>query len=128
MWACFSPTSAELADFFEGSENWTEVESASSFQLASNRPVRLQIDFKDSKNTQIRWGDHLIKGDEISLCWTSRKKNKIQIRRRFFKTTLVKVKTGLLKSWIPIDGDLYYRKDTEVQKSEKPQKLADTTY
>ncbi len=123
--ACFQPSASELRDFFEEASLWTEVEAADQMILAKQRPVFLSIDFNNPSATEIRWGDNLISGDSLSLCWKTEGKKKIEIRKGFFKTTLIKVQPGLLKSWIPIDGDLFYRKDAEVNKPLKKRELAE---
>ncbi len=123
--ACFQPSPVELREFFEDASLWTEVESADEIILAKQRPVFLRIAFNKPSVTEIRWGDNLISGDSLSLCWKTEAKKKIEIRKGFFKTTLIKVKPGLLKSWIPIDGDLFYRKDAEVKKPLNKRELAE---
>lgn len=112
--SCEVPTTAELSSFFEGSQLWTEVEGPDSFRLETHNPVFLHIGFDDLTTTSIRWGDKIISGSEISLCWRSPDKRGLVITRLFFRTTLTKVKPGLMKSWIPFDGDLYYRKQSEI--------------
>lgn len=124
-WGCLSPSSEELTQFFEGSPFWTEVQDKKSFELAKKRPVFLLISFTDPSGTRIRWGDNAIKGNDISLCWKTFRRKKIVIHKGFFKTTLVKVEKGLLKSWIPFDGDLYYRNDKEVKRPSKQRELAE---
>lgn len=124
-WSCLQPSSEELSVFFEDSAFWTEVEDSKSFELAKRRPVFLFIAFNANEGTRIRWGDNSISGSDLSLCWKNYKKDQIVIRRGFFKTTLVKVAPGLLKSWIPLDGDLFYRKDAEVKRPTQGRDLAD---
>lgn len=123
--ACLAPTHGELSAFFEGDTQWTEVQSADSFELASKRPVHLSIDFEQQSNIRILWGEDKILGKDITLCWKSKKRNKLQIRKTFFQVTLIKVKPGLLKSWIPMDGDLYYRKNKQVLGSQSKRQIAD---
>ncbi len=124
-WSCLNPTGDELSHFFEGSSLWTEVTNENSHTSAENRPVFLNISFTNSEKTQIQWGTNVIKGADISLCWRTRNRKKLQIRRRFFTTTLIKIKPGLMKSWIPFDGDLYYRKDAEVKRPSQDRQLAE---
>ena len=126
-WSCLLPSEKELREFFEDSAFWTEVEDQDSQMMATTRPVFLYIHFSQPEYTKIRWGTNVIEGSDLSLCWKSTKRRKLEIRRRFFRTTLVKLKDGLMKSWIPIDGDLYYRKDAEVQRPTQDRNLADET-
>lgn len=124
VWSCWQPTPPELFSFFEGSAHWTEVESAKSDQLEKRNPIFLHIDFKLNKNNRIQWGSEEINGTEISMCWTSPEKKSLRITKGFFRTTLIKVKPGLLKSWIPFEGDLFYRKHSEVKRPIKKRGLA----
>ena len=123
--ACVTPSEGELRSFFEGSPQWTEVREADDARLAEKRPVHLKIGFKDTLTTMIKWGDNVIKGTEIQICWYSEEKKSIRIKKGFFRITLIKVKEGLLKSWIPFDGDLFYRKDHEVIRATKNRGLAE---
>lgn len=125
VWACVVPTTAELQQFFEGESRWTEVENEKSFLLALKRPVFLQIDFKKGHQSKIKWGSESVDDSRLSLCWRGHKRNRLQIRRGFFGVTLIKVSPGLMKSWIPIDGDLYYRKDSEVIRPVRSRDLAE---
>lgn len=113
-WACDVPTKIELIQFLEGASIWTEVKDDKSFELAETRPVFLEIPFDNKDGISIRWGDNHIKGSDITMCWADPDHRGIAIKKGFFKTTFKKVRPGLLKSWIPIDGDLFYRKDPEV--------------
>jgi hypothetical protein len=116
VWSCPPPTPDELRDFFEGSQNWTEVQHATSHQIAERRPVFLNIAFDQPNSTKVTWGDNVIGGSSLSLCWAQPDKEAIMIRKGFFRTILVKVEPGLMRSRIPIDGNLFYRKDSEVQR------------
>ncbi len=125
-WSCLVPQIQDLALFFEGVSKWTEVQNDKSFLLALKRPVFLNIALKKDQNTEIRWGSDKIKGEDIQLCWRNSKKDKLQITKGFMRVTLVKVEPGLLKSWIPFDGDLFYRKDSQViQPKVKARSLAE---
>jgi hypothetical protein len=124
-WSCLHPSTKELQVFFEGSRFWSEVRDANSRQLEPRNPVFLLVSFTDPKGTRIRWGDQVISGSDLSLCWRDDKKKKIVIRKNFFTTTLIKVKEGLLKSYIPFEGDLFYRKDSEVQRPSSDRGLAE---
>ena len=117
--ACLKPTVSELKVFFEETMSWTEVKNSESFELAERRPVFLYVPFDKPNEIKIRWGENFVAGDALSVCWAQPEKREIFIRQSFFQTKLIKIKPGLLKSWIPIDGDLYYRKDHLVQKPEK---------
>ena len=122
--ACVKPAHSELVDFFEGSSHWTEVKDSESFEIAPKRPVFLQVPLKRKDNLKIRWGDNQVDDKDLSVCWAEPEKKTLLIRRFFFKTRLIKVKKGLLKSWIPIDGDLYYRQDNLVQRPSLKRQIA----
>ena len=113
--SCVVPTPVEMANFFEGNQYWTEVESQDSFVLAKKSPVFLIIGINDLSLTSVSWGKNKIAGDEISICWKSPDKKIIQIGKGFFRTNLSKIGKDRLKSRDPFNGTLYYRKHSLVR-------------
>lgn len=117
---CHIPTPEQLEEFFEKSNEWTEVESDSSHRIAYRKVIRLKINFKNPLESQIYKGDQSM-GPIRSLCF-NQKKNTLYLEAQERDIALSKMPNGALKSELRVYGftfTYYYRPDTVVVKDQK---------
>jgi hypothetical protein len=113
-WACKAPSKSELSRFFEGSRQWTEVESPSSLYIATRNPIFLNLDFNHPESTTAIWGNHSIAGEDVEVCKGTNSAS-IVISHQGRKLTFTKLSRGVIRSQIPLVGNYYYRPSSQVQ-------------
>ncbi len=124
VWADCQPVPINLLQsFFSNQAEWTEVEGHTSYLIAQNKPVFLQIDFFNPQQTTARWGRR--SGGTIqSLCRISDAQLSLTVRHALageIEFVLTRHSDNLISSQsdFPGIGQYFYRPSHQVIESEE---------
>lgn len=112
---CHVPNSIELQTFFNNQAHWTEVQSKDSYEIATRKVLRIEIDFNHPQKSRFFKGEKLMGGIK-NFCLNTEEK-KLHIETKQTKIQLVKNSSGSLETslrFLGIGFTYYYRPNHEV--------------